>query len=165
MTMIENTFVLLDVETDGFGGPILELAAIKVDKLANIIEQEIEIRTKIPWPENHISGIPPSLRPIGKYSEREALQIFATYCGPSIVVGFNVAFEKRVLKRYGLEINRSLDLMLYLKKEFNLQKYSLSACAKLFNIEEFDSHTALGDCMTMLFILRKLNDKYKITKV
>jgi len=148
-------YCIIDIETCSFANGILECAGIKVNKNFEIISSssEIEVRTNIEWPVNHISGV---VRPVGRYSEKEAILILKNFISSDIIVGFNLVFEERWFKKFGFMFVKKIDLMKEMQSKFSLKKYSLSDCAEIFRIKEIHKHTALGDCLTLYEIMRRL---------
>jgi DNA polymerase III epsilon subunit-like protein len=150
-----KTYCIIDIETVDFKDlRILEIGAVRINDKWDIVPDDlggsqIDIRTDIPWPENHISG---EKKPIGKYSQQDAKKILLNFIGKSVVVAFNIGFEERVL---GVEFIEKFDLMMWMKQKYNLKKYNLSVCAEIAKVKEIAKHTALGDCQTILDIMRK----------
>lgn len=147
-------YSIIDMETVSYEGGILEIGAIKINEQLEVVE-ELEVRTNVEWPLVHVSGKIPSERPLGKYSEKEAILILKNFIAKSIVIGFNLPFEERILAKFNYAINKKFDLMAYMRKKYKLIKYNLGACAELMGVKEIDKHTALGDCQTIYDILKK----------
>ena len=160
-----SKYSIIDFETTGFGSyaKILEIGAIRVDEHLNFIGEddfgkfssEIDIRTLVEWPKNHISGI---VREKGLYSEREAVDILVEFTKDSTIVGYNLNFEERILRRFGVGITRKMDVMEILRKRFPLVngKYSLDEYCKAFNVKRVAGHTALGDCVAVYDLLKEV---------
>jgi len=145
-----KSLCIIDLETVDFKDlRILEIAAVRTTEELNIIE-EIEVRTNIVWPIDHISGVN---IPIGKYTIEETKEILKNFINKEdLIAGFNIAFEEKVLR--WTFINK-FDLMYYMKRKYNLLKYSLDICASISNIKPIEQHRALGDCLTILQIMKK----------
>ena len=148
--MENKVYTIIDVETDKFSDRILEIAAIKIDENLNILE-EVEIRTDIEWPKDHISGI---VIPIGKYTTQEAKEILKNFCeGTTVTIGFNIPFEVRALK---MHFSRTFDVMEYMREKYSLKKWNMDTCVEILKIQPIERHRALGDCHTILQIMRHM---------
>ena len=141
-------YCIFDIEVVPFTNRILEVAAIRLDNVLNIIE-EIEVRTNVPWEKVAI----------GKYKEKEAMEILINSIEEDdIVIGYRMKFKEKILEMWGIRLNKRWDIEFLGKKELGLIQPLLSEMAKLLNIKEIDKDRALGDCLTMYDILRKTID-------
>lgn len=146
------TYTLVDIETVDFRGGILEIGAIKIDEWLKEVER-IEIRTKLIWPKNHVSGFCDS--EVGFYTEAEAIEILKNFVKKDIVILWNATFEMRMFLpfKYG---PRYLDLMKVTKDAYkNLPSYKLTEVADIFKIDIENSHRAIRDCEMMQGVLKQ----------
>ena len=142
-------YCIIDVETLGLvNKSILEVAAVRIDSRFDVLE-EMEVRTDIVWPINHISGIEV---PVGKYSVNEAGIILKNFIGSDCVIGFNLKFEESALKCC---FSRFIDMMYEFKRMHPLLKYNLETVSKYYGVKQVEQHRALGDCLTLLQIIKK----------
>jgi len=145
-------YTILDTEVVSVFKPaLLEFGAIKIDEDFKIIE-EIEVRTGVEWPQNHVSGEKVA---IGKYSIDEAKLIARNFI-EGTVVGHNLAFDARVL---GLAFHKYLDIMIYARDVMKTPRYRLKDIAMFMGVNEVQPHRALGDCLTTLHILSGLKSR------
>ncbi|MCV9926907.1 3'-5' exonuclease [Flavobacterium sp. LS1R49] len=178
-------FVVLDTETTGFdytndrilciGALVLQNGIIPIDETFEVfIRQEHYDKTSA-----QIHGILKDFV-IDRPTELEALQLFLTYLGDSIIIAHHTIFDitmiNRALERNGLPelTNKTLDTATLYKriliKSHLLQRkdhYSLDELADKFDISKKDRHTALGDAyitaIAFLKIVKKLSGKKQIT--
>jgi DNA polymerase III epsilon subunit-like protein len=140
-------YTIIDAETVGLKDKrILEVSAIKTNSRFEMISQ-IEVRTDVKWPEDHISGV---VVPTGSYNQEETKKILRNYIGNSIVVGFNLGFERNV---FGCVFTRELDIMKEYRKRFPGLPYNLREICLRFGIKQ--EHRASSDCLALLQILQK----------
>ena len=143
------TYTIIDVETLGLTNKmLLEVAAIKIDSKFKILE-EMEVRTNVVWPLTHISGIEV---PVGKYNCTEAREILKNFINIDCVIGFNLAFEQQAL---GCMFSRFMDLMVEFRRQYPMLKYNMETVASYYGIKQVEQHRALGDCLTLLQIIKK----------
>ena len=142
-------YCIIDIETLGLVNKLLlEVAAVRIDSRFDVLE-EMEVRTDIIWPSNHISGIEV---PVGKYKCIEAKTILKNFIGNDCVIGFNLKFEESAL---GCVFSRYMDVMCEFKRMHPLLKYNLETVSKYYGITQVEQHRALGDCLTLLQIIKK----------
>ena len=142
-------YCIIDVETLGLVNKLLlEVAAVRIDREFNVLE-EMEVRTNIIWPENHISKIEV---PVGKYTDKEAATILKNFIGSDCVIGFNLKFEESALKCC---FSRFMDVMYEFKRQYPELKYNLETVASFYGVKQVEQHRALGDCLTLLQIIKK----------
>jgi len=182
---IGNTrFIAFDTETTGFdysSDRILSIGAIAIknnaidvsDQLEIYLEQEIFNKNTV-----EIHGIRKN-NDLAKITEKEALKIFITYIGNSVLIAHHAEFDRKMinkaLARQGLGAlkNKVLDTgvlfkntkhLIYLRDKYNTQ-YSLDELCNDLKISRSDRHTASGDAfitaIAFLKILAKLQKNLK----
>ncbi|HOP49416.1 MAG TPA: 3'-5' exonuclease [Ignavibacteriales bacterium] len=151
-------FVIVDVETTNAKPSnqyIIDIALIKVvnfqqeDKFNTLVKPRVQIDPII----SNITNITNSMVQNAPYFN-EIRTYVKYFIGNSVLVGHNVAFDKRALdteyKRYDDPplTNLTLDTLKLSQKLFpNQPKRSLNTMCKLLNIEHKNRHRALGDTL------------------
>lgn len=120
---------------------IVEACAIKIDNNCMILD-EIEIRSNIVWP---------SVNFIGRYSEKEILDILMYMAGSATLIGFDVARSYKLLKG----VSRLIDLRIKMIQEFGIIE-DIDFYCNLYDIEVIGSGRASFNVMKSYEIIKKL---------
>lgn len=162
-------YIVVDIETTGLKDEdqIIEIGAVMVvngeinSKFSALIQCDITIPDEI----SKLTGITSSVLKEKGISPKKAIKQFLDFCGNDILVGHNIDFDMRFLqiscKNNGFPTikNRTVDTMILAKKKIgHASRYSLSAVATYFGIENEVKHRALDDCILAYRIFEKLNE-------
>ena len=178
-------FVVLDTETTGFdyeNDRILSIGAVILQNGQINIPDSFEVYIQ----QEHYDKATAQIHGILKESvldrpnELEALELFLTFLGDSIIVAHHTIFDitmiNKALERNGFPPlkNKTLDTAVLYKKTLLVSplferkdNYTLDDLADKFDISKKDRHTAMGDAfitaIAFLKILKKLREKKEIT--
>ncbi len=171
----DNTYVFIDIETDGLDeeqNSIIELGAYKINNLeAEEFNCMIEYKKKLPKTIKNLTGITDELL----YDKGEpidvALKKFLDFIGDDILVGYSVNFDikfiNKNLKKLGLPVlkNKTYDLMKYVKKDkMFLSNYKMQTVLREYGIEDKVPHRALLDAKLIYRLSTKVNKFSKALK-
>lgn len=167
----ELRYVVFDTETTGLspsdGDELLSIGAVRVVNgrimRGETYDQLIDPGKKIPKAsirfhgitDDHVKHKPPA---------EQVLPQFHRFCGRSVLVAYNAAFDMKFLelkeKESGVSFtNPVLDILLLSAfLHDHTPDHSLGATAERFGIEVSDRHTALGDALTTGAILLAMLD-------
>jgi hypothetical protein len=144
---------IIDIETNGIAGKILEIGVLRITKNFVIVE-ELEVRTNVAWPLVHPTHTP-AQKPLGLYTEAEAIQIMRNAIDRDVVFGYNLEYLRKLCGKFGYVLYKAVDMREHMAKKYKRDMLSLNSCALLWNIEEIDPCTALGDCATIYELMQK----------
>ena len=167
----ELRFVVFDTETTGLspseGDELLSIGAVRVVNSRIVrgetYEQLIHPGKKIAKASIRFHGITDA-HVKGKPQAKHVLPQFHRFCGRSVLVAHNAAFDMKFLelkeKASGVSFaNPVLDvLLLSAFLHDHTHDHSLGATAERFGLEISDRHTALGDALTTGAILLAMLD-------
>lgn len=179
-TPIENIrFVCFDTETTGLNpkkDQILSIGAVRIqnwnievaDRLECLVHQEYEPVSR----SIEVHGILPKER-LESLSEKEALEAFLQFIGPSVLVGHHVGFDISMLNEVLFSVlgrkvrlkNAAIDTMHLARRllppthHLSAGDLSLDRLAEKNNIPVHDRHTAAGDSYITGVLFLKLLDK------
>lgn len=163
----KRDFLILDTETTGLNDPELVSIAI-IDNTGRLIIDELVRPAKLIEPgASRITGITNDI--VKQRPEFPSVyKRFKDAISGRLVVIYNAAFDLRVLdiscRRYNLEMPQfehwcAMEWFAKVygkwdssKQDFKWQK--LSVAAKYFAVDQYNSHNALGDCMTTLEVIQ-----------
>ena len=165
--------IILDTETTGIGedDEILQLSIIDENE-STLYNEYFKPRYKTSWPRaeavNHISPEMVNDKPTIYEKQNEIQKIMSEV---STVIGYNVEFDLRMLRRAGIYLNpfaEKIDVMKrfadyygdYDPKHKRYKYKSLKLCAETLGYEENNLHDSLEDCKATLFAYKKLNEIY-----
>lgn len=162
-------YVVVDIETTGLNDEdqIIEIGAVLVvnGKINSKFSVLIQCSNPIPDEISRLTGITSNDLEKNGISLEKALRQFLDFCGDDILVGHNIDFDMRFLqiscKNNGFSIikNRIVDTMKLARKKIRfISRYSLSAVAAHFGIENEVKHRALDDCLLTYRIFEKLKE-------
>ena len=165
--------IIIDTETTGIGedDEILQLSII--DENENTLYNEyFKPRYKTSWPRaeavNHISPEMVSDKPSIYEKQNEIQKIMSEV---STVIGYNIEFDLKMLRRAGIYLNPFADKIDVMKHfadyygDYDIRhkryKYkSLQVCAETLGYKSDNLHDSLEDCKATLFAYKKLNEIY-----
>lgn len=164
----EDSFVVIDIETDGLDyiyDNILEVAALKVDcGEIKTYSSLIKIKKNLPEQIKKLTGINNDLLNKEGRELEIVLKEFVEFIGTNSIIGYNLDFDllfiNHSLKKLGLEkiVNKNYDLLKMIKKENNfLSSYKLDKVLKEYGIEEEQPHRALEDAKLTYKLATKVN--------
>lgn len=166
MTSVEENLariVVIDTETTGLDeekDEVLSLAIVDVDG-NKLFSSYIRPATRKRWPNaQKIHGITWEDVKDAPTLEELADELAPYFAEGMVVAGYNVGFDKDMLRASGLRIpsTAELDVMALYKEHFELKSYSkLSKAAGRFRYK-FEAHGALEDARATAFVLRKILD-------
>lgn len=154
---------IFDTETTGLKAPgVVEIAWIEVDKDLNILD---EFRSLVD-PEKPIEAGAQAVHGITEEMVKgmPTMDMIAARLGGSIqkAVIHNAPFDKRVVKPW-LQVERSLcTLSLARKLISGTTNHKLETLQKELGLPKRDSHTALGDVLTVRDLLLFMCDKFSL---
>lgn len=163
-----SDYTVIDIETTGFSGEIIELAALKVRNdivvadYSTLIKPESDIETKIV----NLTGITNEMVSSAP-TISEKLQEFLDFIDDDIVVGHNVGgFDIKMINdachSIGIEpMNNSyIDTLNYSRHcDIYVENHKLPTLANYFGIT-YDAHRALNDCEATHLLYQQIRDMY-----
>ena len=171
--ILENTYVVFDVETTGFnagaGDQIIEVGAVKIkngeiiSKFSELIDPKRPLSKKI----TEITGITDEMVK-GQRSEEEVIKDFQKYIEDLPLVAHNAKFDMSFLemayKKYDLgEISNTIIDTLELSRvlDSGYARHNLSALVKRYDIpfDEDNHHRADYDAEATAYVLTKMLKK------
>ena len=169
--LLENTFVVYDLETTGISPEhckIIDIGAYKivdgkiVEKFCSFVNPECEIppeASKVNRITNQMVQNSPTIE--------MALPDFYKFCYGSIIVGYNnISFDdlfiaKESKKQFYNFDNKRDDVFNIAKKNiFGLRNYKLSTVCQFENVPLIDAHRASNDALATAKLFIKLVEKY-----
>lgn len=168
---LDETFVVFDLETTGFGpvkDRIIEIGAVKIadgkitDRFSTFINPDIPIPFKI----EQLTGINDSMVMDAPMIE-EILPQFLDFCEGSVLVGhnaqFDVGFVNQKAKMLGLKTDFTVVDTVGMARALmpDLSKYKLNIVAKALGISLENHHRAVDDAKATADIFLKLSKQLK----
>lgn len=161
-----NTYTALDLETTGLDPKtdrILEIGAVRVedgretDRFSQLVNPRREITEKI----TELTGITGEM--VEECPDISAvLPEFLEFCGDGPILGHNILFDFRFLKRaavnhgYSFE-RRGIDTLALCRKFMPAgEKKNLSAACRYFQVENGRSHRAFDDALAAHRLYQKM---------
>lgn len=169
--LLENTFVVYDLETTGISPEtckIIDIGAFKivngkiVEKFCTFVNPECEIppeASKINRITNQMVENSPTIE--------MALPDFYKFCQGSIVLGYNnIGFDDLFIAKeskkqfYNFDNPRDDVFNIAKKNIFGLRNYKLSTVCQAMNVPLIDAHRASNDALATAKLFIKLVEKY-----
>ena len=164
--ILNNEFVVFDVETTGLNyeiDEIIEIGAVKIKKGIIVSKFQTLIKPKNPIPItatqiNNITNEMVENSPSIEY----ALRDFFRYTRSCYLVGYNVSFDQKFIlqgaKKIGLFFdNEFIDVLPLARNNFKLTRYKLIDVVKRLEITLDDAHRAFADALATAEVFLKLN--------
>jgi DNA polymerase-3 subunit epsilon len=156
----ELTWTVFDTETTGLfpdqGDEIIAIGAVRIVNgrllREETFDQLVDPRRTVPMQSQQIHGIRPELLR-GQPVLEEVLPAFARFAEDTVLVGHNVAFDMRFLRRKeqqaGVRLTQPVldTLLLSAAAHPNHEEHSLEAIAARLGVSVLGRHTALGDAV------------------
>jgi DNA polymerase III epsilon subunit-like protein len=163
---LDGPFAIIDLETSGFNPPgskILEIAILKIDKTGNEIAR---FETLIDPEDGNVGrtdihGIDIQML-IGAPTFDKVSGRILEFIQDSIIVAHNARFEENFLAYelneagHDLELIPALDTLWLARNTIDLPNYKLETVVNGFNGQLVNSHTALGDVISVSKILPEM---------
>lgn len=166
--IMNNDFVVFDVETTGLEPDvceIIEIGAIKIEKgvLTKTFQSLIKPKNEIPTLITNITGIDNEMV-ASSPKVSDVLADFILFSKGCILSGYNVNFDIRFIQSAAKEIgfkfeNRVEDAMAFARAQLSLGNYTLKNVAKNLDVSLKEAHRALNDAIATAKVLLKLNKK------
>jgi len=162
-----GNLVVLDVETTGISieeDEVIEIAATRLHKGEPAVQFNALILNKKPVGESEkIHGLSDDYLRKNGIPSREAFNHFFDFVGDSLLTGYNVSFDVRIIlshaKRAGIATPQlRFDDIWPIAKRFiyRLENYKLETVAKALGVAEHPAHRATDDVHTTIEVLKKL---------
>lgn len=167
--LIDNDFVVFDLETTGIEystNEITEIGAVKIKngKIAESFTTLVKPKNKIPPEITKITGINDSMVK-DKLSISEIIPDFYKFCDKCILVAYNIDFDYKFLNSASTAIgykfkNRQIDA-LYLARIYipGLKHYRLKDVVEKLNVTLDGAHRALNDAVATAKVFLILGEK------
>ena len=148
------TYLVLDSETTGLASPVkpVELAWIHINENLDVLDEQVHrINPYLPISEgasaiHGIFDVDIALCPTVE-------EVVVNLPQPFVAIGHNISYDLRVLSPY-VEYNGDLcTLALSRRWVKNMTNHKLSTLKAELKLSEQTSHSALGDCRTVLELL------------
>lgn len=166
--ILQNNFVVFDVETTGLEPEtceIIEIGAIKIEKgkLTDTFQTLVKPKKEIPSLITDITGIDNNMVADAP-SIKKVIADFVLFSKNCVLSGYNVSFDMRFLQNAGKEINYHFenqveDTMVFARNKLFLGNYTLKNVAKHLNVSLKEAHRALNDAIATAKVLLALNKK------
>lgn len=164
-----NNYIILDTETTGLASndEVIELAIVDIN--GTVLYESIFLPTKVVSPFiRKLTGLHKADF-IGKPTFANEWEKIKKIMTDKIVIGHNVMFDKRLMKQtldiYGIDSSciekmfcGFVDTVALVKKYLKLGSYKQEDIANAFCVNNKNAHRAASDCITLLEILKILND-------
>ncbi|MBQ8826354.1 MAG: 3'-5' exonuclease [Oscillospiraceae bacterium] len=153
-TAYPSDYVVLDIETTGFGTncDIIEIAAVRVRN--NVIADEFESFVKpdrsIPWNITQLTGITNAMVADAPSIE-QVLGEFHQFAGNDVLVGHNIkSFDMHIISAKAAACgmcfkNELVDTLAMARKLLPTKRHSLADVCGYYNIINSSAHRALSD--------------------
>ncbi len=165
----ELRYTVFDTETTGLapreGDEIISIGGVRVINgqmlQEELFDQLVDPRRPVPPLSIKIHGIKPEML-LGKPTIDEVLPSFHRFCGETILVAHNAAFDMLMLKMKEEEtgisfINPVLDtLLLWDVLHPAQERHNFGAIAELLGVRIVGRHTALGDALATAEVFIKM---------
>jgi DNA polymerase-3 subunit alpha (Gram-positive type) len=167
---MENSYVAFDLETTGLRpsiDKILEIGAVKVEDgvVTETYETFIDHGIAIPERITDLTGITEEMV-AGSPSVREAVEGFLAFARDAVLLGHNVQFDYRFMKRAVLNLGGSferkgLDTLTISRQCLpQLPAKSLDQMALHYGIPQEHHHRALDDALTTARLYDRLKEEF-----
>ncbi|EDP75130.1 3'-5' exonuclease [Hydrogenivirga sp. 128-5-R1-1] len=168
----ETTFVVFDTETTGLDLRRAELVSIGALRVVNYSFNLSESFHRFVKPKEltrvsvEIHGITPHELEKKAESHDRVLEDFMEYVRGSVLVGFNVEFDRKIVEKYSLKV-LGLPLLNYRLDVFRLWKKrggregSLKDIAEELGIPVVGAHSALDDAYITALVFLKLLKRFR----
>lgn len=164
MNHLPERFVVFDIETTGLSPTkheIIEIAAIRVNRDSAHHESfQLLVRPnrKVPKEITALTGITQAMLDEKGEPLESVLRQFLDFVGDLRLVSFNAEFDMGFLhnaaSQYSISINNSVSCALKMARRAwpGMPSYRLADLAKLGNLDDVDTHRALGDSQRALAV-------------
>ena len=165
--ILENEFVVFDVETTGLDADtceIIEIGACKIRK--GIITEKFQtlIKPKRPISEliTNLTGIDNSMV-ASCHTIEDIIKDFHYFCKNAILVGYNVNFDIKFIqnsaKLVGMSFDNAVeDAMTLAREKLRLSNYKLGTVVKALDIKLLNAHRAYNDALATAKAFLKLSE-------
>lgn len=161
-------YVILDLETTGLNfdsDRIIEIGMLRVvdGHIVNQYQNLINSDKVIPPEIISLTGITSDMVTENGISEEVALQEVKSFIGNDTVVGYNVDFDIKFIKKMcerhsqNLFICKCKDILRLVRRKLHLDNYRLETVARACDVEIGVTHRALEDCKLINRINNELN--------
>ncbi len=164
--ILNNEFVVFDVETTGLNyeiDEIIEIGAVKIKKgiIVSKFQTLIKPKNSIPITATQINNITNEMVE-NSPSIEYALRDFFRYTRSCYLVGYNVSFDQKFIlqgaKKIGLFFdNEFIDVLPLARNNLKLTRYKLIDVVKRLEITLDDAHRAFADALATAEVFLKLN--------
>lgn len=168
--IMDNTFVVFDVETTGLDATnceIIEIGACKIENgvITKVFQSLVKPKHSIPEMITKITSIDNFMVKDSPPIE-QVLVDFALFAKDCVLSGYNVGFDMGFIKNAGKEIgivfeNRVEDVMVFAREKMIIGNYTLKNVANHLNVSLNNAHRALNDALATANVLLKLNISQK----
>lgn len=166
--LLDNDFVVFDLETTGLDASsceIIEIGACKVHngKITETFSCLIKPKTPIPSEITKLTGITNDMVK-NCYSINEVLQDFYKFSRGSVLVAYNISFDYRFIYLAGnaqgyVFDNKQIDCMVLAQTKLRgLKNYKLKTVVEKLNISLEGAHRAVNDATATAEAFIKLSD-------
>lgn len=164
----EIPYVIIDLETDGLDeqkSHIIEIGAVKVSGQSTS-EFHTLIKTEDPLPQfiTELTGLRDQDLHAEGITIEEAVNRFENFVGPLPLVGYNIQFDLKFLKKAfervgkAWKVPQKIDILSLVRKEKTfLDNYKFERVLASYGIRERVPHRALCDVRLMQKLILKLN--------
>ena len=161
---LPKQFVVFDLETTGlnpYKNEIIEIGAIRVNRDSvnhDTFQRLVKPSQKVPKKITELTGITQSMIDSDAKELEASLLEFISFVGELRLVSFNAKFDMSFLEnaanKYSLEISNSVSCALEMARRAwpGRDSYKLADLARDGNLDDDDTHRALGDCHRALII-------------
>ena len=168
----ETTFVVFDTETTGLDLRRAELVSIGALRVVNFSFRLLESFHRFVKPKEltkvsvEIHGITPHELEKKAEPHDRVLEDFMEYVRGSVLVGFNVEFDRKIVEKYSLKVlglpllNYRLDVFQLWKKRGG-QEGSLKDIAEKLGVPVVGAHSALDDAYITALVFLKLLKRFR----
>ncbi|RLJ71235.1 DNA polymerase-3 subunit epsilon [Hydrogenivirga caldilitoris] len=170
--VMDTTFVVFDTETTGLDpkrAELVSIGAVRIEGMSLNLSSSFHEFVKpdeLSRSSVEVHGITSLELESRAKPLREVLELFLTYVKGSVIVGFNVEFDKRMVEKYTYSLfgiplsNYRLDVFHLWKRRGGAGK-SLKEIAQELDIPAVGAHSALDDAYMTALIFLKLAYKLR----
>ncbi len=164
-------FLAVDIETTGLSpvkDRIIEVAAIRyIDgEPKEHFEKLINPGCRLPERIIELTGITQDML-VNAKTEREVMEEFLSFAGGDVLLGHNISFDYSFIKTAAHRLKKGFECRgidtLYLSRRLkaDLEKKSLEAMCRHYEIIRECSHRALEDAIAAAALYQKLREEFK----
>lgn len=165
--ILDNTYVVFDIETTGLDVEtceIIEIGAVKIvsGKIIQKFQTLVKPKKLIPtYLTENVHGI--SNQMVQDCPRIESvIKDFFLFCKNAILVGYNVAFDMKFIQNVARNVginfeNKVEDVMVLAKQKIVSKNYKLSTIVKKLNITLDNAHRALFDALATAEVMLHLS--------